>query len=114
MSLIRTTTVTVHRRSPTATDAHGEPQWGPWEDEDVPGCLVTPGASEDLSEDRPEGARIAATLHLPKAYRKPMRGCEVTYAGTRYRVVGGDAPSYMDENVPGALDRPVGLEAADG
>ena len=40
-------------------------------------CVVCPGPTSDLGAERPNGARIAYTLHFPKTYKGDLRGCSV-------------------------------------
>ena len=44
-------------------------------------CVVCPGPTSDLGAERPNGARIAYTLHFPKTYRGDLRGCSVEVRG---------------------------------
>lgn len=104
----------VLRRKSVVVDAMGEPVYGPWEPEiDPVEVLVVPGTSTELDETRPDGVRVAYTLHFPKSYRASLRGCMVRIRGFDYRVVGDPQP-YTDANVPGHWNRPVEAEAVDG
>lgn len=63
--------------------------------------------------DRPNGDRIAFTLHFPKDYTASLRGCSVVVRGKTYNVVGDPQP-YMDKLTPGRWNRPVEVEVVDG
>lgn len=112
LGLIPTTTVTVTRRVATGTDALNATTYTT-EDEQVPGVVVTPGATSDLDASRPDGVAVALTFHFPKGYGGSLRGCSVTYGGRSYRVIGDPRP-YMEDGTPGALSLPVECEAVDG
>lgn len=84
----------------------------------VDNVLVAPGACAELDETRPEGVRVAYTLHFPKGWTADMRGARVTlpapFAGAKpYRVVGDPRP-YMDANCPTPWHMAVEVEAVDG
>lgn len=112
--LLPKTSVTVLRPNPTGvTDPFGAPVEGEPVSETVAGVLVTPGATADLDPSRPEGVRVAYTVHFPKGYGKSLRGCSVVIENREYRVIGDPKP-YMDEGVPGPWDMPVEVEAVDG
>lgn len=84
--------------------------------ETVANVLVSPGSTSDLDASRPEGARVAYTLHFPKTYNESLEGCSVTlpepWAGT-YNVLGDPKP-YIDANTPTQWHTPVEVEAAHG
>lgn len=76
--------------------------------------LVAPGACSDLDASRPDGARVALTLHFPKSWcGAPLKGARVDLRGRRFRVVGDPVP-YTAVNVPGCYNMPVEVEAVDG
>lgn len=76
--------------------------------------LVAPGACSDLDASRPEGARVALTLHFPKSWcGASLKGARVDLRGRRFRVVGDPVP-YTASNVPGGYNMPVEVEAVDG
>lgn len=83
---------------------------------DVANVLVAPGTAQDLDDTRPEGVRVALTLHFPKTWAGSLRGAKVvldsTYAGT-YMVVGDPKP-YMGGLTPTQWNMPVEVEAYDG
>ncbi|HIZ17686.1 MAG TPA: hypothetical protein IAA22_01015 [Candidatus Olsenella stercoravium] len=81
--------------------------------EDVAGVLVTPGATSDLDASRPEGVRVAYTIHFPKGYGKTLKGCLVQHLGDTYRVIGDPQP-YMGDGTPGPWDMAAEVERVDG
>ena len=112
--MIRGEDVVVLRRRKVGTDPLNAPAFGPWEPEAEPVCaLVAPGATADLEASRPAGAVVALTLHFPKSYTAPLKGCMVRARGRDWRVVGDPQP-YASVNVPGPWNRPVEVEAVDG
>lgn len=112
--LLPSTSVTVVRPSEVgSTDPFGSPNAGDSVRETVDGVLVTPGATADLDAVRPEGVSVALTVHFPRGYGKPLKGCVVEYAGEAYRVI-GDPQSYMESGVPGPWSMPVEVERVDG
>lgn len=114
LGLLPSTSVTVLRPNPTgATDPFGAPVEGEPVEEAVDGVLVTPGATADLDPSRPDGVRVAYTVHFPKGYGKTLRGCSVVIEGKPYRVIGDPKP-YMDGGTPGPWDMAVEVEAVDG
>lgn len=113
--MIKGVSVTVHSPSSTETDRFGNPIVT-FADETVNDVLVSPGATQDLEASRPDGVKVAYTLHFPKTFTGALEGCEITlpdpWAG-RYRVVG--APGrYIDANTPTRWNMPVEVEAAHG
>lgn len=79
----------------------------------VAACLVAPGSCADLDAGRPNGARVAMTLHFPKTWERPLKGATVELRGRKYRVIGDPQP-YTAANVPGPYNMPVEVEAVDG
>lgn len=78
--------------------------------------LVQPGSCKDLDATRPEGVRVALTLHFPKTWTESLRRAKVELGGRyegEYRVVGDPRP-YMDANCPTPWNMPVEVEAVDG
>ena len=114
LGLLPKTSVTVLRPNPTgATDPFGAPIDGGPARETVDGVLVTPGATADLDAGRPDGASVALTVHFPRGYSKPLKGCAIEHGGELYRVIGDPQP-YMDAGVPGPWTMPVEVERVDG
>lgn len=88
--------------------------------ETVHDVLVEPGATESLEASRPDGAKVAYTLHFPKTYSGNLEGCYVELPepweapmGRMYRVVGRPG-QYMDANTPTRWHMPVEVEVAHG
>ena len=98
------------------TDRFGEPIFVEPTKTVVDNVLVSPGATEDLEATRPDGVTVAYTLHFPKSFCSPLRGCIVElpapWAGT-YRVIGDPHP-YIDANTPTKWHMPVEIEAVYG
>ena len=84
--------------------------------ETVNNVLVAPGATQDLDAARPEGVKVAYTLHFPKSFTGSLEGCIVTlpapWAGD-YRVVGDPHP-YIDIDCPTPWHLPAEVEEAHG
>ena len=113
-SLLPKTSVTVLRPNPTGgTDPFGAPVEGEPAEEAVSVVLLAPGATADLDASRPEGVRVAYTVHFPKGYGKSLRGCSVVIENHKYRVIGDPKP-YMGDGVPGPWDMAAEVEAVDG
>ena len=110
--LLPKTSVTVIRRQEVGKDPFNAPIC---EDirEDVDGVLITPGATADLDPSRPEGVRVAYTVHFPKGYGKSLRGCSVVIGGETYRVIGDPKP-YMADGTPGPWAMAAEVERVDG
>ena len=105
-------TVTVIR--PVVTrDELGEPVEDEPTREAVENVLVAPGSTADMDETRPQGVSVVFTLHFPKGYGKPLRGCSVEVRGGAYEVVGDPQP-YTESNVPGPWSMPVEVTRHDG
>ena len=80
--------------------------------------LVQPGTCADLDATRPEGVRVALTLHFPKDWSGDLRGAKVELDAPwdgEYRVVGDPKP-YDAQNCPPDIpwNMPVEVEAVDG
>lgn len=110
-SLIPTEAVTVIRPTVERDDL-GEPIEAGASREEVR-CVVCPGATSDLGAERPNGVRIAYTLHFPKTYKGDLRGCSVEVRGTRYDVV-GDPQRTTEAATPGPWNMAVEVARADG
>lgn len=109
--------VDVVMRVQTGTDAFANPTY-----EDVPakvhGVLVAPGSTSDLDATRPEGVRVAYTLHFPKAFTGLLDGARVKVPRPdggvdECRVIGSPRP-YQGDLTPGPWNLPVEVEAVDG
>lgn len=111
LSLIRPEPVTVIRPR-ISLDRLGEPEPGEPEREGVE-AVVCPGATSDMAAERPNGDRVAYTLHFPKGYGKSLRGCSVEVRGRSYAVVGDPQP-YTEANTPGPWNMSVEVGWADG
>jgi hypothetical protein len=116
MGRLRGRTVSVALRDGTDRDSFGNEIESYAEPVDVANVLVARGACEDLDSSRPEGVRVALTLHFPKTWTGRLRGAKVTltgeYAGS-YSVIGDPMP-YQAELCPGDWNMPVEVEAVDG
>lgn len=114
--MIRGVTVTVKRPGAGTADRFNNIVPGTPTVETVDNVLVAPGATSDLEASRPEGVRVAYTLHFPKTYTDSLEGCTVVlpapWAG-EYKVI-GDPRSYIDANTPTSWHIPVEVEAAHG
>lgn len=80
--------------------------------------LVQPGTCKDLDATRPEGVRVALTLHFPKDWSGDLRGAKVALDAPwegEYRVIGDPKP-YDAQNCPTDIpwNMPVEVEAVDG
>lgn len=94
-------------------DDIGEPTYGEPEREEVAGCLVVPGATADLDASRPNGARVAYTVHFPKGYARGLRGCSLVVRGEQLEVV-GDPQRHGPANVPGPWNMAAEAGWSDG
>lgn len=110
--MIRGEQVVVIRPIETGRDSMGEPL-REWVEEAPVAAVVAPGATADLDATRPQGVRVAFTLHFPKSYEGSLRGCKVRVRGDEYRVIGDPQP-YAPQNTPGRYNRPVEVEAVAG
>lgn len=109
--LIAAEAVTVLREAVERDDL-GEPVGGALTAEEV-AAVVAPGPAAELEAARPAGVTVAYTLHFPKSYREPLRGCSVRVRGRLHRVVGDPQP-YTESMVPGPWGLAVEVEAVDG
>lgn len=81
---------------------------------EVGNVLVCPGATSDLSDSaRPDGVRVAYTLHFPKAFTGSLRGCKVAVRGEWLNVVGDPKP-YALESCPTDWCMPVEVSSTHG
>lgn len=76
-------------------------------------CIVCPGSTSDLGAERPNGVRIAYTLHFSKAYKGDLRGCSVEVRGEVFGVV-GDPMRTAEAATPGPWNMAVEVARADG
>ena len=104
--------VTVIREQVTYDDL-GEPTYGEPEREQISNVLVQPGSTADLDATRPNGVEVSFTLHFPKTYTKPLKGCRIEVRGNAYEVI-GDPQSYTEANTPGGWNLPVEVKRVDG
>jgi hypothetical protein len=115
VGMIHGTTVTVYKPYQVGTDRFNNVVYG-MTGADVSDVLIAPGATEFLEASRPEGVKVAYTLHFPKTFADSLEGCSVElhppYSGT-YKVIGNPQP-YMYENTPTRWNMPVEIEAAHG
>ena len=116
--MISGTTVSVELRERNSRDGFGHDVEAYSAPQDVGNVLVVPGACAELDSTRPEGVRVAYTLHFPKGWAGDLRGARVTLPAPfngmgKCRVVGSPAP-YMDANCPTPWHMAVEVEAIDG
>ena len=114
--MVSGTTVTVELRRHVARDSFGNDVVAYEPPVDVDDVLVQPGSNDDLDSSRPEGVKVALTLHFPKTWTGRMRGARVTLGGRwegTYSVIGDPVP-YMESNCPTRWNMPVEVEAVDG
>lgn len=107
-------TVVVERNVRVGTAPGNSPiyEWVPEAVEDV---LVAPGPRDDvIDSNRPDGTKVAWTLHFPKTFNKSLRGARVKVRGDEARLVVGDPKPYTLANTPTRWWMPVELEAVDG
>lgn len=87
-----------------------------YETADVSNVLISPGATSNLEAGRPDGVKVAYTLHFPKTFAGSLEGCIVALPspyGGEYRVIGNPKP-YMGANCPTNWYLPVEVENAHG
>lgn len=116
--MISGTTVTVLRPGEPTTDRFNNNVPGVPVRTEVHDVLVAAPTTDEMEAARASGVTLAYTLHFPKSFTAPLRGCTVELPepwanGRGYRVVGDPRP-YMDANTPTRWHMPVNLEAADG
>ena len=114
--MIRGTEAIVSLRDRNARDSFGNDVEAYAKPVTVGNVIVQRGACAELDSTRPEGVRVALTLHFPKTWTGMLRGAKVElsgdYAGS-YRVVGDPMP-YQDGLCPTDWNMPVEVEAVDG
>lgn len=111
MSLFAAETVTVISPS-TDLDDLGEPISTTLTVTEVQ-VIVQPGSTESLDETRPEGVSVEYTLHFPKTWTAPLRGCFCLVRGDRFAVIGDPKP-YTPANTPGGYNLTVEVTRTDG
>lgn len=111
MNLIAAETVTVFSPS-TELDDLGEPISTTLTVAEVQ-VIVQPGSTESLDETRPEGVSVEYTLHFPKTWTAPLRGCFCLVRGERFAVIGDPKP-YTPANTPGGYNLTVEVTRTDG
>lgn len=99
-------------REAAALDDLGEPV-GSEASREAVRCVVCPGSTSDLGAERPNGVRIAYTLHFPKTYKGDLRGCSVEVRGDVFGVV-GDPMRTAEAATPGPWNMAVEVARADG
>ena len=104
-------TVTVITHVQEGTDPFGAPTTQPQE-KAVADVLVAPGATADLSEDRPEGVEVNYTLYFPKAFTGSLEGAEVVVRGERLRVIGH--PDAFSAGCPTSWNQVVAVGGSHG
>lgn len=109
-----TVTLLVRTRVRTFPDRLGNDRVGLSAPVRVPGCLWAPGAPADLGTDRPEGASVTATAHLPRGHGLSLRGARVSLDGKEWLDVVGDPRPYPPGTVRGPWDTRVELGRQDG
>ncbi len=110
--LIRGEAVTVTRTASTL-DELGEPVETASATETVGGVLVSPGATSDLDSTRPNGVRVAFTLHFPKSYGGDLKDAVIGVRGIDCKAV-GDPQRYAEGNTPGEWNMAVEVTRTDG
>ena len=131
--MIKGKAITVKLRDRSARDGFGNDVIAYASPEEVGNVVVQRGSCAELDATRPEGVRVAYTLHFPKGWSGDLRGAVValgtapaatpaatgtaatatTWSPQWYRVIGDPRP-YMDENCPTPWHMPVEVEAVDG
>lgn len=86
-----------------------------WVPETVTDVLVSPGPRDDVTDaHRPDGTKVAWTLHFPKTFNKSLRGARIIVRGEAPRSVVGDPKPFSAANTPTRWHMPVELEGTDG
>lgn len=113
-SRLRGEPVVVERREQVGLDPGRNPIYD-WVPEVVEDVLVEPGSRSDVSDSqRPDGVRVAWTLHFPKVYTASLSGCRVQVRDDKPRKVIGDPHQYTNANTPTRWNRPAELEGVEG
>lgn len=109
-----TVTLRVRPRTDSGTDRLGNEVISYADAISVPGCLWAPGTPADLATDRPEGASVTATAHLPRGWAKYLRGAIVSLDGTEWLRVLGEPREFPEGSAVGPWGCYVLLGRADG
>lgn len=105
--------VTVIRKVEVGRDAGNSPIYEE-KLESVSNVLIAPGPRKDIIEsNRPLGVEVAYNLKFPKAYKKPLRDCDLLIYGERLTVVGDPKP-YPPHLTPGPWNLPVEVKMGKG
>ena len=106
--------VTLFAQVKGAEDSYGVPSVEWRAQSVVENVLVAPSGTADLEPGmHADGDSVTLTLHFPKTYTGSLRSCRVAVRGVMYDVVGDPQP-YIDQNVPGAWNRPVTVRLVEG
>lgn len=114
--MLKGTTITVKLPTLWRYDRYNNKVVDEYSETTVDNVLIVPGATSDLDASRPEGVRVAFTLHFPKTFSGSLECALVNlpepYGGT-YRVIGNPKP-YMDANTPTPWHMPAEIEEVHG
>lgn len=110
--LLRGEPVTVLSPVSAGEDEYGQPV-REWLEAQVDDVLVCGPSTEDIGSGRPDGDTVSLTLHFPKAFAAPLRGCRVALRGKTFDVL-GDPVALTAANVPGRWDRAVPVRLVEG
>lgn len=112
--MIHGETVKVFRRVKTGRDAGNSPIFQ-WVGQDVGNVLVSPGPRTDVTDrTRPDGVKIAWTLHFPKEYPVTLANARISVRGGEPMNVVGDPQHFTAQNTPGKWSMPVEVARVDG
>ena len=111
-AMISGETVTVLSPVSAGEDEYGQPV-REWLEAPVDDVLVCSPSTEDIGSGRPDGDTVSLTLHFPKAFAAPLRGCRVALRGKTFDVL-GDPVALTAANVPGRWDRAVPVRLVEG
>lgn len=109
------TALYVRRRKEAEQDPFGAVSDGGWgEPEEVPGCLIAPGAPQGIADARPDGAEVDATAFFPRGWPGSLRGAQVSSDGDRWYDVMGDPLPYTALPPDARWDRYAYLRLTEG
>ena len=112
--MIRGETVYVRSDVESGTDPFGAPVIEAGALDEVSNVVVAPADPSDIADSvRPDGVKVAYTLHFPKDYEGDLRGCRVIVRGEPFCVV-GDPQRTTDAATPGNYNMAVEVTRADG